>query len=108
MSFVEVTFLPVSFASLPDCMGNRGPSLTSGNTSSGADEARADIDGVGVSGLHVDGREGRIGAKRRLAVEGRVGAGAAACFVTREEEGPLALVRERGGAQLLWTREEEL
>lgn len=87
---------------------NIGEPLTSSNACSSTDKARADINRVGVSGLHVDGRERWIRAKSRLVVEGRLGAGTAARLISREGERPLALVRERRGSQLVSAREEEL
>lgn len=56
------------------------------DASTGTDEARADINGVGIAWLHVHGREGWERTWSGLVVPGGLGTRAAAWVVAGEEE----------------------
>lgn len=85
-----------------------GGRLTSSDTSPRRDKTRTDVDRVGEPRLHVDGGEGRVRPQRGLVVVRRLGPGAVAGGVAREEEAAAAAVRVRRRPELALQGEEEL
>lgn len=79
-----------------------------GHTGACADEARADVDGVGIAGLHMDRREWRERTRSGLVVPGGFGPRAAAGVVAGEEEAAAALDFKVGRLELRLEREDEL
>lgn len=83
-------------------------SLTSSDTSTSTNGARADINRVSKPRLQVNRRERRVRAESRLVIEGSLRARAAACLVPREEERASTFVLVRRGLQLVLLGEQEL
>lgn len=79
----------------------------SSDTGTGTNEAWADVNGVGISRLHVNGWERWERSRSGLVVVGRLRARAASWVVTSEEEGATALDFEVGGLELRLQGEDE-